>query len=99
MARLRLDPEVDLDELGLPRTTLAIARAAQRHGIIVRDQTGVAIGFYAEDPLQERRNPYHGPAGFFAGQSPARLLAGFPWESLEVAEMRLCRGSGGCQAE
>jgi hypothetical protein len=38
-ARLRLDPDQDLESLDLPRITLIMARAAQRYGMIVRDQT------------------------------------------------------------
>jgi hypothetical protein len=95
-ARLRLDPDLNLESLDLPRTTLIMARAAQRYGIIVRDQTHVAVGFYAQDPIHFKRNPYHGRHGLFGGQSPTHLLASFPWQSLEVARMRLCSGPRGC---
>ncbi len=81
----------------LPWMTLMMARAAQRYGMIVRDQTHAAIGFYAQDPVRAKRDPYNRPNGFFGGQSPTQLLARFPWESLEVVRMRLCRaGSGRC---
>jgi hypothetical protein len=96
-ARLRLDPDLNLESLDLPRIALIIARAAQRYGMIVRDQTGVAVGLYAEDPVQARKDPYNGPKGFFGGQSRTQFLAEFPWESLEVVRMRLCpSGSNGC---
>lgn len=96
-ARLRLDPAVNLDDMHLPWMTLMMARAAQRYGMIVRDQTHAAIGFYAQDPVRAKRDPYNGPNGFFGGQSPTQLLARFPWESLEVVRMKLCReGSGRC---
>ena len=36
-AHLRLDPNLDLASLHLPRLTLMIAEAAQRYGIVVRD--------------------------------------------------------------
>lgn len=95
-ARLRLDPDLDLESLDLPPVTLMIARAAQRHGMIVRDQTGVAIGLYTQAPAG-RKNPYAGTRGLFGGQSPTQLLSRFPWDSLEVMSMRLCpRGSTGC---
>jgi len=89
-ARLRIDPDLNLENLGLPRMTLIMARAAQRYGMIVRDQTGVAIGFYGQDPVKTKRDPYGGLNGFFGGQSPTQLLARFPWASLEVVRMRLC---------
>jgi hypothetical protein len=96
-ARLRLDPDVNLDDLHLPWMTLMMARAAQRYGMIVRDQTHTAIGLYAQDPVGAKRDPYNGPNGFFGGLSPTKLLARFPWESLEVVRMKLCReGSGRC---
>src|SRR3954452_136790 len=47
--RLRIDPRLDLRTLGLPPVGLAIAKAAQRYGILVRDQAG-AVTFYGEDP-------------------------------------------------
>jgi hypothetical protein len=95
-ARLRLDPDLDLESLHLPPITLMLASAAQRHGMIVRDQTGVAIGLYAQDPAH-RRNPYVGSRGFFGGQSPTQLLSRFPWDRLEVVRKRLCpHGSHGC---
>jgi hypothetical protein len=94
-ARLRLDPSLNLDDLHLPRMTLMMARAAQRYGMIVRDQTHVAVGFYAQDPVKAKRDPYYGPNGLFGGQSPTQLLARFPWGSLEVVRMRLC-SSGPC---
>jgi len=93
-ARLRLDPDLDLDDLHLPRMTLIMARATQRYGMIVRDQTHAAIGFYAQDPVKSKRDPYSGPNGLFGGQSPTQFLARFPWESLEVVRMKLCSGSG-----
>jgi hypothetical protein len=66
--------------------------------MIVRDQTGVAIGLYAQDPGR-RKDPYGGSRGFFGGQSPTQLLSRFPWDRLEVMRMRLCpRGANGCPA-
>jgi hypothetical protein len=99
-ARLRIDPDVNLDELHLPRITLMMARAAQRYGMIVRDQTGAAIGFYAQDPVRAKRDPYYGPTGLFGGQYPTQFLAKFPWESLEVVRMRLCsQGADSCSQD
>jgi hypothetical protein len=90
-AQLRIDPELDLDKLEMPRITRIMAGAVQRHGMIVRDRTGHALQFYAEDPAQYGYNPYKGPEGFFQGDWPAELLASFPWEHLQVIEMDLRR--------
>jgi hypothetical protein len=97
-ARLRLDPDLDLESLNLPPITLIMARAAQRYGMIVRDQTHAAIGFYAQDPIHRKKDPYYGPDGLFGGQSPTRFLARFPWDKLEVTRMKLC-SSGPCSQD
>ena len=54
-----------------------MAEAAQRYGIIVRDKTLHAIGFYAEDPSPLGTNPY---TRLFDGKSPSELLAELPLE-------------------
>jgi hypothetical protein len=89
-ARLRLDPNLDLNSLHLPLVTRMIAEAAQRYGIIVRDQTLEGIQFYAEDPTQYGgRKLYYGPHGFFGGMTPQQLLARFPWDRLQVLKLEL----------
>jgi hypothetical protein len=87
-AHLRLDPNLDLASLRLPRLTLMLARAAQRYGIYIRDSSP-NIGFYAQDPTPTASNPYTGPAGYFEGQTPTRLLAAFPWQHLQLLKMSL----------
>jgi hypothetical protein len=76
--RFRLDPDLDLDRLDLPRPTHAIAEAAQRYGMIVRDKAG-AVTLYGEDPRT---------AGSwksaFAGHSPDEIMRRFPWDRLQV---------------
>jgi hypothetical protein len=86
-ARLRLDPTLNLGELNLPKLTRMIARAAQRYGIVVRDQTGDAISFSGENPSHFRGNPYR---KYFRGRKPQELLANFPWDRLQVLQMHLC---------
>jgi hypothetical protein len=90
-ARFRLDPRLDLSKLRMPAVTREIAVAAQRYGMIVDDQTGVTVGFRAQDPAPLMRtgrpNPY---VRYFtdpttgAYMPPNRLLASFPWSHLEV---------------
>jgi hypothetical protein len=86
-ARLRLDPTLDVGELGLPKLTRIIARAAQRYGLVVRDQTGNGISLFGENPSQVRGEPY---SKYFRGRTPQELLAGFPWDRLQVLQMHLC---------
>jgi hypothetical protein len=90
-AILRIPASVDLGELDMPRPTRLLADAAQRYGIVVRDQTNHAIGFYAEDPVRGRGNPYNGSKGFLEGKYPNDLLASFPWNHLQVLKMNVCR--------
>lgn len=91
-ARLRLDPSLDVAALGLPKVTLAIAEAAQRYGIVVRDTSGI-VAFAAEDPAPQSGtpspNPYAGLHGLFGGQLPSALLAKFPWSHLQVLKLDL----------
>jgi hypothetical protein len=89
-ARLRLDPSLNIDRLDLPPLTRMMAEAAQRYGIVVRDQTSEAHSFFAEDPTPTGTDPYRGKQGFFGGKWPNELLADFPWDSLQVLKLRLC---------
>jgi hypothetical protein len=82
----RLDPKLSLASLHLPRVIQAMAEAAQRYGIIVRDKTLHAIGFFAEDPTPLGTNPY---IRLFDGKSPGVLLQSFPWKYLQVVKTNL----------
>jgi hypothetical protein len=89
-ARLRLSPQLDLKDLNLPPMTRMMAEAAQRYGIVVRDRAGV-VAFYGQDPTPTGRNPYR---RLFKHRYPAELLAGFPWNRLQVLKLHL-HGPGG----
>jgi hypothetical protein len=91
-ARLRLDPTVDIDSLGLPKLGRMIARAAQRYGMVVRDQTGHGLSLWLEVPTRRTgtRNPYR---PYLRGKTPTELLANFPWDRMQVLAMRLCRAA------
>jgi hypothetical protein len=79
--RLRIDPRLDVASLGLPPVGLAMARAAQRYGIVVRDQAG-AVTFYGEDSTpMPAPNPY---TALYAGKYPNNILAKFPWGRLQM---------------
>lgn len=90
-ARFRLDPKLNVDSLGLPPTVRAMAVAAQRYGIVVRDQSSV-VAFYAEDPTPFAADPY--PA-LFGGLAPWDLLRTFPWQHLQLTTMPLVASPGG----
>jgi hypothetical protein len=89
-AHLRLDPNLDIADLHLPPVLQAIAIAAQRYGLIVRDKSGEAVAFYAQAPTGGT-DPY---MRIFAGNPPYDLLKRFPWSHLEVLRMQLHRGTG-----
>jgi hypothetical protein len=80
----RIDPSLDLARLNLPPLALAMARAAQKYGIIVRD-TSACVTFFGEDPHTANGDPY---GGIFGGQHPNQLLRAFPWDSLQVVAPR-----------
>lgn len=87
-AHLRLNPNLNLAALHLPRLTLMIAEAAQRYGIFVRDGAH-DVTFQAQDPTPTGSDPYTGPDGYFEGKYPRELLAYFPWHELQVLKMEL----------
>jgi hypothetical protein len=88
-AHLRLNPNLNLAALHLPRLTLMMAEAAQRYGIYVRDGSRQVTSFYAQDPTPTGTNPYAGPGGYFEGEYPNQLLASFPWSQLQLLKMEL----------
>jgi hypothetical protein len=90
-ARLRLDPRLNIAALNLPPLAEEMALAAQRYGMIVRDQTHHAIGFYAEDPRPTGANPYPKLLNY---ETPAEVLAEFPWKYIQVLSMSLSYGTG-----
>ena len=87
-ARLRIHPSVDVERIDMHPVGKMIARAAQRYGMVVRDRTDRATGFYAEDPQPTGENPY---GRLFDGHYPDAVLAGFPWDRLQVLNMNVCR--------
>jgi hypothetical protein len=89
-AHLRLDPDLDLAQLDLPPITRMLAEAAQRYGMVVRDRTGEATGFFAEDPARTGADPYNGPGGFYGGKRPWKFLPQFPWAHVQLLEMTPC---------
>ncbi len=95
-AHLRIDPNLDVRALELPQLTEMMALAAQRYGMIVRDQTHHAIGFYAEDPTPTGANPY---PGLMEYRFPNELLIDFPWTHVQLLRMSLRHGTGRPRAQ
>ncbi len=90
-AHLRLNPNLNLAALHLPRLTLMLAEAAQRYGIFITDSSGASgvATFFAQDPIPTVVNPYAGRGGYFEGKRPSQLLASFPWDQLQLLKTEL----------
>ncbi len=93
-AHLRLDPNLNIPALHLPKFVQMMAEAAQTYGIIVRDQTKWAIGFWIQNPASAAvSNPFYNSGGEpiasgpFQGKWPNQLISYFPWGSLHVLQM------------
>jgi len=80
--RFRVDPSFDVDKMAAGNAVKAMVRAAQRYGMIVRDQSG-CVTFYAEDPTPWGTNPY---ATLFGTRwlDGSHALKAFPWSRVQV---------------
>jgi hypothetical protein len=56
--RIRIKPDVDLEELGLSDQALIIARGLQKYGMVVADNTGGGIELKLEDTERSGRGPF-----------------------------------------
>lgn len=93
-AHLRIDPSLNIAALHLPLFVQMMAEAAQKYGIIVRDQTHWDIGFWIEDPTPTGTNPFYSngapsSTGPLQGMWPNQLLSYFPWSAVQVLKMDL----------
>jgi hypothetical protein len=80
--RFRLPASLDINSLNLKPGVKAMAIAAQKYGMVVRDKSG-CVSFYAEDPTPTGSNPY--PTIFGTPyMDTTHALAGFPWSKLQV---------------
>jgi hypothetical protein len=76
----RLPASLELASLHLAPPVLAIAKAAQRYGMIVRDVSG-SVSLYGEDPTPTGTTAYN---TIFEGKSPGTLMKEFPWAKLQA---------------
>ena len=84
--RFRLDPSIDVTKLGLPPGGVAIARALQEYGMYVTDKSGAVVltgESSAPYVAAGRPNPYDQA---FDGLPAYQVLAGIPWDRLQVIE-------------
>jgi hypothetical protein len=81
--RLRLDPDVDVDQLKLHPVAKTIARAAQKYGFVVWDKAG-AISLRLENPKSATARGLPDPyPALFKGTGASSILDGFPWDRLQ----------------
>lgn len=96
-AHMRLDPRLNLRALHLPRLVRMMAEAAQKYGMIVRDQTHWDIDFWIQSPPPAEANLFYSNGaprskGPFHGVWPNQLMSHFPWNAIQVLKMKLTRG-------
>lgn len=79
--RFKLDPAVNIYQLGLSPAGLAIARAAQTYGFVVWNTSG-SVSVFGNNPIAQTHrglaNPYQNVVGYTSA------LAGFPWDRLQA---------------
>lgn len=80
-ARFRLDPDLDVEALDVPPLTKMLARAAQRHGMILQNQAGSVV-FYAEDPRTADDEAVYDRV--LDGTSPNEVAEAFPWDHVQA---------------
>ena len=82
--RLRLDPKVNVDKLGLNPMAKMIAKAAQKYGFIATDRSG-AVAVVAESGEPVRRATGVNPWEKILGGTPDYMvLRNFPWDKLQA---------------
>jgi hypothetical protein len=80
-ARLRIKPSIQLDEVGLSRAALVIARALQEYGAVIGDQSGDSVTFKVENTVAEGRGQ------LWRGVLNANSLSAIPLSAFEIVEL------------
>jgi hypothetical protein len=78
-AHLVLDPEIDIDALGLPQAERTLAKALQEYGMILSDTSG-GFTLYAVNPLSFPGDPYIS----LWGDTPWADLSAIPFHRMKV---------------
>lgn len=82
--RLRLDPSVDVDKLGLTPVGKMVAKSAQKYGFIVTDRSG-AVSIQAESGAGAKAATGIDPWTTILGGTPSYLVfKNFPWDKMQA---------------
>ena len=97
---LRLPADLNIDAMNISRFTKAIAKGAQKHGMVVNDRG--RVGFGVEVPPRLLGEPGHANdpdpyVPYFDGRSGPQIVDEFPWEQLQVLAPR--PGTQACQTQ
>ena len=80
--RFRLPASVDVRALGLTPVATMIAKAAQKYGLVVMDQSG-GVAVITESGNGDRARTGHNPWDkLLAGTPGYAVLRNFPWDKL-----------------
>jgi hypothetical protein len=95
--RFRLNPGLNLSKLGLNPLARMVARAIQKYGMIVTDQSTGALAIQAQDPgpyeeAHDGQDPY---ASVSNGESVDSVLQGIPWSQLQAMPTNYGRSGAG----
>lgn len=82
--RFRLDPNLNVDSLGLDPVPRMIAKAAQKYGFIVRDNSFGPLVVYAEDSSPYVRANGKDPYDPLTNQEKHLWMKTFPWDRLQA---------------
>lgn len=85
-ARLRIEPTIELEKLGLSGPGLVIARALQEYGAVIGDQSGASVSLKVENTVAEGRGRR------WQGVLAAKSLSAIPLDAYEVVAL----GYGNC---
>lgn len=80
-ARIRIAADVDLDALGLSPPALVVARALQRYGAVIGDQSGGPVALKVENTIAE------GKGWRWNGVLTHDSLRAIPWSAFEIVEL------------
>lgn len=82
--RLRLDPGLSVESLGLHPVAKMIAKAAQTYGFIVWESGG-SVGVTGENSISHTTRGLPDPyTSIMGGANGYGVLAGFPWDKLQA---------------